>query len=89
MRRRSTRSVSGSRSAGCEVTEIVDHGSIHSVYFTDNNGIALEASWWVRDVTAGSPDYDGPDFGDPNPVPALEELRATGAVTGMPQTQLS
>ncbi len=75
--------------AGCEVTEIVDHGSIHSVYFTDNNGIALEASWWVRDVTAGSPDYDGPDFGDTNPVPALEELRATGTLTGTPRTQLT
>ena len=37
--------------AGCEVTDIVDHGSIHSVYFTDPNGIALEASWWVIDVT--------------------------------------
>jgi catechol 2,3-dioxygenase-like lactoylglutathione lyase family enzyme len=75
--------------AGCEVTEIVDHGSIHSVYFTDNNGIALEASWWVRDVTAGTSDYDGEDFGDPNPVPALLELRAAGALESTPTTRLS
>ena len=32
---------------GCEVTDIVDHGFVRSIYFTDPNGIALEASWWV------------------------------------------
>src|SRR5206468_4479655 len=42
----------------CQVTEIIDHGSIHSVYFTDPHGIALEASWWVHDVTDGEADYD-------------------------------
>jgi catechol 2,3-dioxygenase-like lactoylglutathione lyase family enzyme len=30
---------------GCEVTELVDHGLMRSIYFTDPNGIALEASW--------------------------------------------
>ena len=35
------------KTAGCEVTDVVDHGFIRSVYFTDPNGIALEASWWI------------------------------------------
>jgi catechol 2,3-dioxygenase-like lactoylglutathione lyase family enzyme len=66
----------------CDITEIVDHGSVRSVYFSDPNGIALEASWWVKDVTAIAADYDNAGvFGDPNPVPALQELRATGALT--------
>lgn len=74
----------------CEVTEIVDHGSIHSVYFTDPNGIALEASWWVNDVTAGSADYDDPGaFGDPDPVPALRELHADGSLAPGAGTRLS
>src|SRR5207344_1932247 len=34
-----------------EVTDIVDHGIMKSVYFTDPNGIALEASYWVVDTT--------------------------------------
>src|SRR5438876_9626078 len=34
---------------GCEVTDVVDYEVMHSIYFTDNNGIALEASWWVTD----------------------------------------
>jgi catechol 2,3-dioxygenase-like lactoylglutathione lyase family enzyme len=74
--------------AGSEVTDIVDHGSMHSVYFTDPNGIALEASWWVRDATAVPVDYDGDLFGDPDPVPAVEELRTTGALRSVPRTQL-
>jgi catechol 2,3-dioxygenase-like lactoylglutathione lyase family enzyme len=74
---------------GCEVTDAVDHGTIHSVYFTDPHGIALEASWWVRDVTAIPPDYaDAELFGDPNPVPAVEELRRTGELTALPRTHL-
>lgn len=76
--------------AGCEVTEIVDHGSMHSIYFTDPSGIALEASWWVQDVTALPVDYDdGQLFGDPDPVPAVHELRATGTFTSVPATRLS
>jgi catechol-2,3-dioxygenase len=68
--------------AGCEVTDIIDHGSVRSVYFADPNGIALEASWWVRDVTGLADDYeDNQRFGDPDPVPALHELRTTGALT--------
>ena len=39
------------KSAGCEVTDVVDHDFIRSIYFTDPNGIALEASWWALDAT--------------------------------------
>jgi len=77
------------RDHDCEVTDVVDHGSIHSIYFSDPNGIALEASWWVQDATAITPDYDSDLFGDKNPVPALQELRATGAVTPGAGTRLS
>ena len=41
---------------GCEATTIVDHGFIRSVYFTDPNGIALEASCWVEDATSRDAD---------------------------------
>jgi catechol 2,3-dioxygenase-like lactoylglutathione lyase family enzyme len=76
--------------SGCEVTEVVDHGSIRSVYFSDPHGIALEASWWVRDVTAAPADYDDAQvFGDPDPVPAVLELRATGTFSAVPRTRLS
>lgn len=61
------------RAAGHAVTEIIDHGAVHSVYFTDPNGIALEASWWVLDPTAVPIDHDGPLFADPDPVPAARQ----------------
>ena len=65
----------------CDVTDVVDHGAVRSIYFTDPNGIALEASWWVRDPTLAAPEYADPDaFGDPDPVPALRELQATGSL---------
>jgi catechol 2,3-dioxygenase-like lactoylglutathione lyase family enzyme len=67
------------KSHGCEVTDVVDHGFLRSIYFNDNNGIALEASWWVMDPTGRPADYtDERLFADPNPVPAVEELRAGG-----------
>jgi catechol 2,3-dioxygenase-like lactoylglutathione lyase family enzyme len=76
--------------ADCEVTDVVDHNSIHSVYFTDNNGIALEASCWIRDVTGRASDYDDHEiYGDPDPVPALHELRTTGTLTSVPSTRLT
>ena len=78
------------KSADCEVTDIIDHGGVRSVYFTDPNGIALEASWWVLDSTGRCADYaDDRFFADPNPVPALQELRATGTLTSVPSTRLS
>ena len=64
---------------GCEVTDVVDHGFLRSIYFNDNNGIALEASWWVMDPTGRPADYaDDRLFADPDPVPAVHELRAGG-----------
>ena len=56
---------------GAEVTRVVDHDYIQSVYFTDPNGIALEASYWVVDPTGHEPDYADPRmFSDPDPVPS-------------------
>jgi catechol 2,3-dioxygenase-like lactoylglutathione lyase family enzyme len=74
--------------AGTAVTEIVDHGQVRSVYFTDPNGIALEASYWVIDGTGRpmNPDDDRL-FEDPDPVPAVAEL-ASGALTTLPTTSL-
>ncbi len=78
------------KEAGSEVTDVVDHGFIRSVYFTDPNGIALEASWWVHDVTgAGSGKDDDSIFGDTNPVPAVQELQATGRLASVPTTHLT
>jgi catechol 2,3-dioxygenase-like lactoylglutathione lyase family enzyme len=77
------------KSAGCEVTDVVDHGFIRSIYFTDPNGIALEASWWTLDATGRSADYgDERLFGDPTPVPAVDELRDGGRLSSVPQTRL-
>jgi catechol 2,3-dioxygenase-like lactoylglutathione lyase family enzyme len=74
---------------GCEVTEVVDHEIMRSIYFTDPNGIALEASWWVVDATGREPDYgDETLFGDADPVPAVRELAATGELSGTPVTRL-
>jgi catechol 2,3-dioxygenase-like lactoylglutathione lyase family enzyme len=62
------------RDAGHEATEVIDHVAVRSIYFTDPNGIALEASWWVLDPTRVPVDHDGPLFSDPDPVPAVREL---------------
>ncbi len=63
------------KSHDCEVTDVVDHGFLRSIYFNDNNGIALEASWWVLDPTARPADYgDERLFADPDPVAAVAEL---------------
>jgi catechol 2,3-dioxygenase-like lactoylglutathione lyase family enzyme len=76
------------RAAGCEVTEIVDHAIVHSVYFTDPNGIALEASCWVDLPTDAHVDYADPEFfADPDPVPAVRELM-TGGLRHTPTTRL-
>ena len=59
---------------GVEVTQVIDHKFIHSIYFTDPNGIALEASVWITNPTGHEPDYSNPNiFQDPDPVPALKE----------------
>jgi catechol 2,3-dioxygenase-like lactoylglutathione lyase family enzyme len=75
---------------GCEVTEVVDHDIMRSIYFTDPNGIALEASWWVLDATGRQPDYaDSRLFGDADPVLAFKELASTGALASTPTTALA
>jgi catechol 2,3-dioxygenase-like lactoylglutathione lyase family enzyme len=75
---------------GCEVTEVVDHVVMRSIYFTDPHGIALEASWWVTDATSHDVAYtDTRLFADPNPVPALRELIDTGEMSYTPSTVLA
>ncbi len=75
--------------AGSEVTEVVDHDTVRSIYFSDNNGIALEASWWVVDPTGRATDHhDTRTFADPDPVPAVAELGA-GEITHLPRTKLA
>ena len=78
------------KSHGCEVTDVIDHGFLRSIYFNDPNGIALEASWWVVDPTGRIADYSDPTlFSDPHPVPAVQELVRDGMLTSVPQTTLS
>ena len=75
--------------AGCEVTEVVDHEIVRSIYFTDPSGIALEASWWAIDATGRPADFnDGRLFADPDPVPAVRELAERGELASTPRTQL-
>ena len=76
--------------ANVEITEVVDHDIMHSVYFNDPNGIALEASWWVVDATGRPADYsDERMFSDPDPVPAVRELAARGELDWTPETHLT
>lgn len=75
------------REHGSEVTDVVDHGLMRSIYFNDPNGIALEASWWADDPTALAAD-DGRRFGDPDPVPAAREALAAGGLAHLPRTRL-
>jgi catechol 2,3-dioxygenase-like lactoylglutathione lyase family enzyme len=71
---------------GCEVTEVVDHGLMRSIYFTDPTGIALEASYWAQDVD--DPATHDERFGDTDPVPAVLELREHGRLLSTPETKL-
>lgn len=74
--------------AGWETTGVVDHNIVRSIYFHDNNGIALEASCWVRDITGRASDYDDDQlYSDPDPVPALRELQAAGTLITGPSTR--
>jgi catechol 2,3-dioxygenase-like lactoylglutathione lyase family enzyme len=77
------------KEANCEVTDVVDHGVLRSIYFTDPTGIALEASFWVTDATARDTDYgDRRLFADTDPVPAVIELRDQGKLSHVPSTRL-
>jgi catechol 2,3-dioxygenase-like lactoylglutathione lyase family enzyme len=73
---------------GVEVTDVVDHSIVRSIYFNDPHGIALEASWWVHDATGRRSDYDDDlFFADVNPVPAVNEIRA-GKLEWTPTSKL-
>jgi catechol 2,3-dioxygenase-like lactoylglutathione lyase family enzyme len=73
----------------CEVTDVIDHGFLRSIYFSDPNGIALEASWWTLDPTGRPADYgDERLFADPDPVPAVRELRENGRLDHTVSTRL-
>ena len=62
---------------------------MRSIYFTDPNGIALEASWWVVDATGPPADYnDRRLFCDLEPVDAVVELQNKGDLEWTPSTQL-
>ncbi|HYZ97451.1 MAG TPA: VOC family protein [Acidimicrobiales bacterium] len=75
---------------GCEVTDVVDHGFVRSIYFHDPNGIALEASWWVVDATGRPARYDDETlFADADPVPAVRELVEDGELGSTPATRLA
>lgn len=60
------------RDSNVDVTRVVDHHFIHSIYFDDPNGISLEASVWLMDPETEVA-YD-----DPNPVSAVNEKPAPG-----------
>jgi catechol 2,3-dioxygenase-like lactoylglutathione lyase family enzyme len=76
------------KSHGCEVTDVIDHGFIHSIYFSDPFGMALEASWWVTDATGRPSDYQNGLFLDDDPVAAFVELRDTGELEHTVATKL-
>jgi catechol 2,3-dioxygenase-like lactoylglutathione lyase family enzyme len=77
------------KSHDCEVTDVIDHGFIRSIYFSDPNGMALEASWWTLDATGRPADYgDSRLFADENPVPAAIELREQNALAHTVSTKL-
>lgn len=77
------------KEANCEVTDVIDHGFLRSIYFSDPNGIALEASWWTLDATGRPADYgDRRLFADTDPVPAVLELQRDGRLASTPSTQL-
>lgn len=72
---------------GSEVTDVVDHGLMRSIYFNDPNGIALEASWWADDPTSLDEDHPG-RFSDPDPVPAAREALGAGGLDHLIRTRL-
>jgi len=72
----------------CGVTGVVDHGLLKSIYFTDPNGIALEASCWVENPTGKEPQSGDSRYADANPVPAAQEILSTGKISDLPATKL-
>ena len=75
----------------CEVTDVVDHGFLRSIYFNDPNGIALEASWWTLDPTGHASRSRSTTTGCSairHPSAAVEELRHDGRLAYIPATKL-
>jgi catechol 2,3-dioxygenase-like lactoylglutathione lyase family enzyme len=72
----------------CEVTDVIDHGLMRSIYFTDPNGIALEASWWTDDPTGRGSAGNDAHYSDPDPTPAARQLLASGVLAALPATRL-
>jgi catechol 2,3-dioxygenase-like lactoylglutathione lyase family enzyme len=69
------------QAAGVPVTALMDQGPVRQFLFADNNGIIIEANWTPEelDLAKMKVDYRHPFlFGDPDPVPAVRELQATG-----------
>ena len=75
---------------GVEVTEVVDHGFMRSIYFTDPTASRSRPAGGSSTRPAAPPTYDGSAglFADPDPVPALRELAATGELAWTPTTSL-
>ena len=73
---------------GSEVTDLVDHGLMKSIYFTDPNGIALEASYWADDPIGQPADITSDRFADHDPVAAVGDIGAGLALQGAPRTRL-
>jgi len=78
------------KSAGCEVTDVVDHDFIRSIYFTDPNGIASRRRGGRSTPPAALPTTETTGCSrTPNPVPAVSEIRDRGHVASAPHTRLS
>lgn len=53
------------RDRGVDVTEVIDHQIVHSIYFDDPHGISLEISYWLVDVEKQ------PVYADERPVASV------------------
>ena len=55
--------------AGFEVSDVIDHGFIHSIYTFDPNGIPIEFSWNVEGIDVRA----NPSMGDTEPTELARE----------------
>mgnify|MGYP001827325459 CR=1 FL=1 len=55
--------------AGFEVSDVIDHGFIHSIYAFDPNGIPVEFSWNVEGIDVRK----NPSMGDREPTELAQE----------------
>ena len=74
----------------CEVTDVVDHGIMRSIYFTDPNGIALEGELLGarRHGASGGLRRPAPVRRHRPGAGGAGELMETGAVSSTPSTRL-